>query len=84
MSAFVGAYWFDTDPANSLFSVTSGFVTGLNTLTFDVENTGGPGGTLIQDLSGSIQPNSVPKTSSALWLMAGGFGLVFAARRWAV
>jgi len=54
--------WYD-------FSITSGFVTGTNTLDFIVYNTGGPGGLRVEMSGGVPEPAS--------WaLMLGGFGLV--------
>ena len=56
------------------FSVTSGFVTGTNTLDFIVYNTGGPGGLRVE------MGGSVPEPAS--WaMMLGGFGLVGGAMR---
>jgi hypothetical protein len=56
------------------FSVTSGFVTGTNTLDFIVYNTGGPGGLRVEMAGGVPEPAS--------WaMMLGGFGLVGGAMR---
>jgi hypothetical protein len=82
VSDFNGAFWFDIDSANALFAINSGFVSGLNTLTFLVENTGGPGGTLIQNLSGSVRPSGVPDAgASALLLGIGLLGISVFRRR---
>lgn len=56
------------------FNITSGFVTGTNTLDFLVYNTGGPGG-LRAELAGNV-----PEPAS--WaMMLGGFGLIGGALR---
>ena len=73
VSGFDGAVWFDADPANAFFSISSGFVAGLNSLTFLVRNTGGPAGTLVQNLSGSVVPE--PGTLALLGLGLAGLGL---------
>jgi hypothetical protein len=71
-SGFDGAYWFDANQANAAFSIASGFQTGLNTLTFLVENTGGPGGMLVENLSGNVA--CVPDAgSTALMVILGTF-----------
>ena len=67
VSAFQGAIWNEPNPANAAFSITSGFVQGWNTLTFLVTNTAGPGGTLVQNLTGSA--NAVPDSGGSLVLL---------------
>lgn len=79
VSEFDGAIWFDLNQANAFFSINTGFVSGLNTLTFLVENTAGPGGTLIQNLSGTVRPSGVPEAASSMLLMGialGALGLI--------
>jgi hypothetical protein len=62
----------------SNFTISSGFVEGLNTLDFIVYNTGGPGG-FRAEVAGTADP-AVPEPAS--WaLMLGGFGLVGGALR---
>jgi hypothetical protein len=64
------------------FSFNSGFVAGVNTLTFNVVDTGGaPSGLLVSGLHGTADlAGSVPEPAS--WaMMLGGFGLVGGAMR---
>jgi hypothetical protein len=75
VSDFNGAIWFESNPANAAFTVSSGFVSGLNTLTFLVQNTGGPGGTLIQNLS--LNANAVPEAGSSLTLLGLALGSLY-------
>jgi hypothetical protein len=74
VSDFPGAVWFDPDPANAFFAITSGFVSGVNTLSFRVENTGGPGGMLIQDLTGSARSTGAPDGGATVALL--GLGII--------
>jgi VPDSG-CTERM motif len=67
VSGFDGAQYNDPNSANAAFTINSGFVLGTNTLTFAVNNTGGPGGTLVQGLNGSV---SVPDGGSSALLFA--------------
>ncbi len=80
VSDFDGAIYNEMDPAKGAFAINAGFVSGLNTLTFLVENTGGPGGTLVR-LSGAVGGDSVPDAgSTALLLLLGIIGV--SALRW--
>ena len=66
------------------FSFNSGFVAGLNTLTFTVIDTGGrPAGLLVSGLSGTADVAAAAVPEPATWgMMLLGFGMVgFAARR---
>ncbi len=76
VSDFDGAIYNESNAANALFSISSGFVAGLNTLTFRVENTGGPGGLLIQDLTGSVSPIPEPASVFAGSVACLAFGLI--------
>ncbi len=67
------ANWYNLFP----FSITSGFLTGVNTLDFDVYNGGGPTGLLV-----SVNPTSAtPEPSSLLLLGSGVLAFAGAARR---
>ncbi|WP_416908207.1 MAG: PEPxxWA-CTERM sorting domain-containing protein [Polymorphobacter sp.] len=65
---------------NSLagFSINSGFVSGINTLTLRVRNSGGPAAVRLDQLV--LSADIVPEPGSWAMLIA-GFGLVGAARR---
>jgi len=55
------------------FSLSTGFISGVNTLDFIVDNTGGPTGVLTEDLSvtASATPSAVPEPSSLALLATG-------------
>jgi hypothetical protein len=62
------------------FTISSGFVSGVNTLDFQWTNTGGPGGLRVE-LSGTAAPISgVPETTSTVLLGTGLAALWFARR----
>lgn len=67
------------------FTISSGFVSGLNTLVFDVHNDGGPSGLQV-DISGtaSLSSSAVPEPSTLLLFGAGiaAIGLLLR-RQWA-
>ena len=75
VSDFNGALWSDPDPANAAFTIAFGFLPGVNTLTFLVENTGGPGGTLIQNLR--LNVSGVPEAGSTIILLGLALGSLY-------
>jgi PEP-CTERM motif len=75
VSDFNGGAWYNPSRPSSLFSIESGFQTGLNTLEFTVANYSGPGGTLIQF------PGVVPEPSSLVLFSLGTLGVCWLAAR---
>lgn len=61
------------------FSVTSGFVTGLNTLDFVFQNAGGPTGLRVDDIRGTVQ--LVPEPTSLVLCLIGLGAAVFSQSR---
>ena len=63
------------------FSIDSGFVSGINTLDFVVQNLGtqpNPTGLLITDLCGTAEPLNVPEPSAAALVFMGILALMMA------
>jgi hypothetical protein len=79
VSDFDGAWWPDNNSANAAFSIHSGFISGLNTLSFWISNDDGPSGILVQGLRGSVAP--APDAGSTLILLGSVTGLVGMFRR---
>ena len=66
------------------FTITNGFVVGLNTLNFVVQDQGAPGGLAVTDLVGTatLAATVVPEPSTVVLMAAGLFGVaVVGARR---
>jgi hypothetical protein len=64
------------------FTISSGFVTGMNTLEFRIDNTSfGPTGLLVAGLTGSADAMPVPEPGVALLVGVGLIGLGVARRR---
>lgn len=53
------------------FSITSGFLSGLNTLTFIVQDQGPPGGFRVGSIAGLAEPSGVPVPEPTTWLLFG-------------
>lgn len=81
VSDFNGAPWYDGNSANAAFTINDGanFISGLNTLTFWVSNDGGPSGTLVQGLRGSV--STISDGGSTIVLLGCATGLLGAWRR---
>jgi hypothetical protein len=62
------------------FTISSGFVAGVNTLDFIVQNTGGGPTGIRVDLAGSGDASAVPEPSSWMLFIAGGSALGLLAR----
>jgi PEP-CTERM motif-containing protein len=75
----------DTSPGFSSFTpftISSGFVPGVNTLDFNWENDGGPGGMLVEFTSATgTQDTTAPEPATITLLAAGLAALVFGRRR---
>jgi hypothetical protein len=70
----------DVFTALTSFDLTSGFLAGVNTLDFQVFNSGGPGGLRVDDFAGTSGAVGVPEPS--VWaLMLLGFGAAGVALR---
>lgn len=89
-SVFLNGVLLAAQPAQTIFenfqqltafSANSGFLAGVNTLTFEVTDTGPPSALLVSGLTGNALALGVPEP--AAWgLMIAGFGMVgFASRR---
>lgn len=80
---------YSNDPSQFLslhsFSISSGFVSGLNTLTFDVTNAPGsglnPSGLLVSGLTGTVEAASVVPLPSTGLLMLGAICAAMVLRR---
>lgn len=74
---------FDSNTANfrsfSSFTITGGFVAGVNTLDFVVTDTGNPGALNVNSLVGTVTA-AVPEPSAIVLMLVGGIG-VLARRR---
>jgi hypothetical protein len=79
-----GAPLGDTSPgfgSFAPFTISSGFVSGVNTLDFNWENDGGPGGLLVEFTSATGTPESTPEPATVTLLAAGLAAIVFGRRR---
>lgn len=63
------------------FTITSGFIAGVNRLQFEIGDTGGVTGLNVSDLSLSATPNAVPEPGSLSLLALGVLGLWLRRRR---
>lgn len=65
------------------FALNSGFVSGINTLTLRVRNSGGPAAVRLDQLvlSADVAPSSVVPEPGSWAMLIAGFGLIGAARR---
>jgi PEP-CTERM motif len=63
------------------FSISSGFVPGVNTLDFNWANSGGPGGLLVEFTSATGTSASTPEPATITMLAAGLGALAFGRRR---
>jgi hypothetical protein len=79
-----GAPTGDTSPGFSSFTpftISSGFVSGVNTLDFNWENDGGPGGLLVEFTSATGTPESSTPEPATITLLAAGLAAVVFGRR---
>jgi len=65
----------------SAFSINSGFVNGLNTLTFVIQDFGAPLAFRVDDIAGTAQVAAVPEPSTWAMMLLGFAGVGFAAYR---
>jgi hypothetical protein len=63
------------------FSITGGFVAGVNTLDFLATDNDNPGALNVSALTGTATPGAVPEPTSLLMLGAGAIGVTCYARR---